>query len=166
MAMNGELSPREIVQRASEINPYATLLNGFTGRQMTRRLASFFELAEDAESDRALMESLVQACEHLHVFDPVDVLCVPMAIIYRTDADPVRSIVMACNHRLLTPEGDLLRLRDTDCVAYVTGALVGAMRGLSALPDEWVKAVLEANRTVYGFDLEVNAANFYGAVKQ
>ena len=71
---------------------------------------------------------------------------------------------MACNHRILTPDGKLLKLRDTDCVGYVTGALVGAMCGLSALPDEWVSAVLKANRTVYGFDLVSNAKNFYATV--
>ena len=164
MSVEGQLSPREIVQRAPDINPYAAILNGFTGRQMTKRLEYLFELADGVESDRMLMNVLARECEHLHVFDPVDVLCVPMTIIYRTNGHPMRSILMACNHRILTPDGKLLKLRNIDCVGYVTGALVGAMRGLSALPDEWVSAVLKANRTVYGFDLVASAENFYATV--
>ena len=146
-----------------DMRPYRRS-NGFTGRQMTKRLEHLFELAADVESDRMLMDVLARECEHLHVFDPVDVLCVPMAIIYRTNGHPMRSILMACNHRILTPEGEILKLRDTDCVGYVTGALVGAMQGLSALPDEWVSAVLKANRTIYGFDLVASAERFYTTI--
>jgi len=33
--------------------------------------------------------------------------------------------------------------RDTDCKAYVAGGLAGALRGIEALPPEWVKIVEE-----------------------
>lgn len=164
MALGGELSPKAMIRCASEINPYTALLDGFTGRQMTKRLPRFLELADRAQSDRDLMTALAWECKDLHVFDPVDVLNVPMTIVYYTDADPVRSLLMASNHRLLTPEGELFKLRDTDCVAYVTGALVGAMRGLKALPDHWVQNAITANQSVYGFDLPGNAKAFYEAV--
>jgi ADP-ribosylglycohydrolase len=33
--------------------------------------------------------------------------------------------------------------RDTDCKAYVAGGLAGALRGIDAIPPEWVKIVEE-----------------------
>jgi ADP-ribosylglycohydrolase len=33
--------------------------------------------------------------------------------------------------------------RDTDCKAYVAGGLAGALRGIEAIPAEWVKIVEE-----------------------
>ena len=164
MALEGSVAPKDIARSAVEINPYAALLDGFTGRQMTKRLQGLLALADQTRDDRALMMALASACSGLHVFDPVDVLNVPMTIIYHTDADPVRSILMAANHRLLNAEGELLQLRDTDCVAYVTGALVGAMRGLNAFPQDWVEAVIAANESVYGFNIMRNAEAFWKTV--
>ena len=87
-----------------------------------------------------------------------------MAIIRYTNRDPARSIIMAANHRIVDANENLIQLRDVDCVAMVTGAIVGAMNGLHAFPPEWVENAISANRDVYGFNIEQNAREFYRAV--
>lgn len=46
----------------------------------------------------------------------------------------------------------------------VTGAIVGAINGIDAFPEDWVNAVISANMDVYGFNIEQNARRFYNAV--
>lgn len=88
----------------------------------------------------------------------------PLGIFSYTNGDPVRSILMAANHRLVDEEGNLIRTRDVDCVAMVAGVLVGAINGIDAFPKDWVDAAISANREVYGFDIAQNARDFYHAV--
>jgi len=49
------------------------------------------------------------------------------------DADPKKAIVYAVNSG-----------RDTDCRAHTAGSLSGALRGISAVPQNWIKTVDEA----------------------
>ena len=85
---------------------------------------------------------------------------VPAAALYYSDGDPIRAIAMAANDRDLNEDGSLKRLRDVDCTAGVAGALAGALCGVEAFPDDWVKDAVEANKQVYGIDLEANARRF------
>ena len=71
---------------------------------------------------------------------------------------------MAVNDRDLDENGNLRRLRDVDCTGGVAGALVGALCGIEAFPDDWVTDTIEANKQVYGIDLEENAQRFYKMV--
>ena len=87
-----------------------------------------------------------------------------MAIIRYTNGDPLRSILMAANHRTIDENNNLIGFRDVDCVAMVTGVLVGAINGVEAFPKHWVQNVISANLDVYGFNIEQNARNFYTAV--
>jgi hypothetical protein len=64
---------------------------------------------------------------------------------------------MAVNDRDLDEKGGLKRLRDVDCTAGIAGALVGVLHGIQAFPPEWVRDTIEANKAVYGIDLEANA---------
>ncbi len=143
----------EVVEAGLRTDPF-----GYGKRRiMARRIRRFLEIAEGAGSDRELIEGLSPEVSGLHLFDPVDILGVPVAALRFSRGDPVRTIVMAANDRDLTAEGALLKLRDVDCTAGVAGALVGALRGAEAFPSDWVEDTIEANRQVYGIDLERNA---------
>ncbi len=158
-------TPREILDSVSAINPYASIMNGFTGRQMTARLPGLMEIARTSTSDREILIRLAKACEHLHVFDPVDVLNVPLALLRYAKADPAQALLLAANHRIVDDQGELVRMRDTDCVGFVMGAIAGAMYGLEAFPKGWVDAVLNANQQVYGFDILQHAEDFYRSIR-
>ena len=107
---------------------------------------------------------IARAAEPLHPFHVLDILGIPLACIRFTDGHPVRSILLAANHRRLDSAGELLAMRDVDCTAMVAGVIVGALHGVKAFPPEWVEAVISANKQVYGIDLEQNARAFYSAV--
>ena len=91
-------------------------------------------------------------------------LGVPVAALSYTNGDPIRSIVIAANDRDIDADGNLIKLRDNDCTAGVAGALVGALHGIEAFPEDWVRDILAANKAVYGIDIEANARRFYDAV--
>jgi len=171
----GEDEPdgRRVLEVGIGTNPFG--LGGADGA--ARRMTGIDPLLPDAPSlvrlfrcvDESLcgwdaVARLAKACEGLHPFDPLDILGVPMAIVRYTDGDPVRSILMAANHRCVDREGTLIAMRDTDCVAMVTGALVGAINGIEAFPADWVSDAITANKEVYGFDIEQNARAFYETV--
>ena len=132
---------------------------------MANRVRRFLQIADAADSDQALVNALSAEVKHLHPYDPIDVLGVPMAALYYSDGDPIRTIVMAVNDRDLDEDGKLKRLRDVDCTGGVAGALVGALCGIEAFPEDWVTDTLAANRQVYGLDLEGNAQRFYEVLK-
>jgi len=97
----------------------------------------------------------------LGVFDPIDALGVAVAAFHRADGDPVRTIVIAANDRGLDEKGGLKALRDVDCSVSIAGALAGALAGPDAFPADWVRDTVEANKKVYGIDLEANAKRLW-----
>lgn len=158
-ALGGDVSGKEMVQLALEMDPF-----DFRRRIMVDELKKFLQLADEADSDQALVDAIAKEVAHRHAFDPIDVLGQPAAAVYYSDGDPVRSIVMATNDRDLDGNGNLKKLRDVDCTAGVAGALAGALRGAKAFPEDWVADVLKANKEVYGIDIEDNAGRFCEAV--
>jgi len=60
----------------------------------------------------------------------VEVLSGGLACFFMANGQPREAIIYAVNLG-----------RDTDCKAYVAGGLAGALRGIEALPQEWVKTV-------------------------
>jgi len=158
-ALGGDVSGKEMVKLALEIDPF-----DFRRRIMVDELRKFLQLADEADSDHALVDAIAKEVTHRHAFDPIDVLGQPAAAVYYCDGDPVRSIVMATNDRDLDESGGLKQLRDVDCTAGVAGALTGALHGAQAFPEDWVADVLKANQEVYGIDIEGNARRFYEAV--
>jgi hypothetical protein len=160
VALGGGISGREMVEVGFDTDPF-----GYgEGRLMADRIRGFCRIADDAESDEALIDALAPEVMHLHPYDPIDVLGVPLAALHYSDGDPIRTIVMAANDRNLDADGNLKGLRDVDCTAGVAGALVGALGGIESFPDDWVKDTVEANKAVYGIDLEANARSFCESV--
>ncbi len=64
------------------------------------------------------------------ISNAVEVLSGGLACFYMADGRPREAIVYAVNLG-----------RDTDCKAYVAGGLAGALRGIEALPKDWVETV-------------------------
>lgn len=156
-AMTGNISAKEMIEVGLDTDPF-----GYgKGRKMGRNIRKYMRIADEkAENDQHLINLLAPEVGHIHEFDPIDILGVPVAAMHYCDGDPIRTIVMAANDRDLFPDGKLKRLRDVDCTAGVAGALVGALRGIEAFPEDWVKDTIDANKQVYGIDLEANARRF------
>lgn len=163
-ALGGEVSGREMVKIGLETNPFGFGETAFAPRVLVEEIGELVKLCSGPDDDGDLIDVLAHRVGGLHPYDPIDILGVPMAAIHHCDGDPVRSIVMAANDRDLTDEGDLARLRDVDCTAGVAGALVGALHGVEAFPQDWVTDVIEANRQAYGIDIAENARCFSEAV--
>jgi ADP-ribosylglycohydrolase len=66
------------------------------------------------------------------ISNAVEVLSGGLACFYLAKGQPREAILYAVNLG-----------RDTDCKGYVAGGLAGAMRGIEAIPAEWVKVVEE-----------------------
>ena len=62
----------------------------------------------------------------------VEVLSGGSACFLVAEGDPKQAILYAVNFG-----------RDTDCKAYICGGLAGALKGIEAIPEEWVKIVEE-----------------------
>ncbi|MFB3879797.1 MAG: ADP-ribosylglycohydrolase family protein [Armatimonadota bacterium] len=166
-AIGGGISGREMVRIGLETDPFTAGEKGqfpnplwffnYGRRISVERMRKLIEAADKAKSDRELVEAASREIAGLHIWDPIDVLGVPMAAVYYSDGDPIRSIVMAINDREFDAEGKFKRLRDVDCTGGIAGALVGALHGVEAFPKDWVAEVIAANRKVNHVDLEANA---------
>lgn len=66
----------------------------------------------------------------IHFLDPGEVVAAAAAGLLLGDGDFEKSTLNAVNFG-----------RDTDSIATITGALAGALGGISAIPDKWIKAV-------------------------
>ena len=159
-ALAGKSSAREVVAQALRLDP----MGYGTNRPVARSLRKFLQVADRARSDQELIQALAPEVKDLNVFHPSDTLGVAATAFYFSNGDPARTIVMAANDRDIDRNGNLVKLRDVDCVASVAGALVGALRGVEAFPPDWVRNTVEANKRIYGIDLEANARRFCDAV--
>ncbi len=159
-ALGGQVTGRDMVRIGLETDPF----DFGKSRVMVEHVERFLKLAEESPDDRSLIDALAVEVAPRHPYDPVDALGVAMAAVYCCDGDPLRSIAMSANDRNLDESGRFIGLRDVDCVAGVAGALVGALHGSDAFPDDWVSDTISANKQVYGIDLEANARGFHEAV--
>lgn len=163
--LDGDLTPREAIMVGLETDPFRLEHAGFVAgellwpRIVPLEIRRFVEMAEGASSDRAFVDDMSRAARARGVFDPIDQLGMAVASAYRADGDPRRAILMAANHRDIDDAGEFLRFRDTDCTGSICGALVGALApdGVDAIPADWTRAVVAANREVHGLDIEANA---------
>lgn len=155
----------QIIRSMPSINPYAAVMNGFTGRRMTAHFDELMHITDTAADDREVILRLARACERFQVFDPVDVLTVPLALLTYAEGDPVHALKLVVNHRMVDQGGEIIQTRDTDCLGFVMGAIAGAMFGLSAFPRDWIDAVVDANHQVYGFDLMELAERFSHSIR-
>jgi ADP-ribosylglycohydrolase len=83
--------------------------------------------AEDWKELRPLYE---KRYEGKRISNAVEVLSGGLACFLMADGQPREAIIYAVNLG-----------RDTDCKAYVAGGLSGALRGIEAIPLEWVETV-------------------------
>ena len=65
--------------------------------------------------------------------DAVEILSTAYGILHMTKGDPRNAILFGVNSG-----------RDTDCCAHTAGSLAGALKGIEAVPADWVKTVDEA----------------------
>lgn len=170
LAFDESLSPRQVVRRALEIDPfrlggpYYQLAGPRWPRAMVRWVNHCLEIADQAKDDHELVVRISRDVAGEPGFGSKDLLGFAAAAAYYANGDPRRAILIAVNARDVDTEGRLVRFRDIDCTGSACGALVGAMSGLSAFPQDWVQACLEANREVYGFDIEGNARALHNLV--
>jgi ADP-ribosylglycohydrolase len=163
-ALDRGATAKEVVKVGLETDPFEFGKRKYDERVIAAGVTKLIELADEATDDRSLVEAISRFVTHLHFYDPVDVLGTPVAALYYSGEDPIRTIVMAVNDRYVDAEGNLVGLRDVDCTGSVAGALAGALNGIEAFPDDWVAETIDANKQVYGIDLERNARRFYEAV--
>lgn len=156
LAFDGSLSPREVIRKALEIDPYR-LNSENRPRAMATWVNHCLEIADEAKNERDLVTRISREVAGEPAFGSRDLLGFAAAAAYYAEGDPRRAILIAVNARNLDAKGNLVRFRDIDCTGSACGALVGAISGLSAFPPEWVKDCLASNREVYGFDIESNA---------
>ncbi len=166
-ALAGGISGKEMVKIGLETDPFTGGDEGkfpnplwffnYGWRISVDRVKKLIAVADKAKSDRELVEGVSPEIVGLHIWDPIDVLGVPMAAVYFSDGDPIRSIVMAVNDRELDADGKLKRLRDVDCTGGIAGALVGALHGVEVFPKDWVAEIIAANKKVNHVDIEANA---------
>lgn len=174
-ALSERTDPLEILEIGMKTNPFRFNYRRISDGPPPGRVAAsttlpylpmLLKMAEESKDDGELIVKLGRACECLQPFDAFDALCVPLTVIRYCKGDPVRSIILAANHKRVDEEGRLIRFRDTDCIAMVAGTIVGAIHGLSGFPKDWVRDTIEANKKVYDIDIEKDARDFYHAVYQ
>ena len=156
LALDDSLSPREVIRKALEIDPY-----GLGGERWPRAMVTWvnqcLDIADEAKDERELVVRISREVADEPAFGSKDLLGFAAAAAYYAEGDPRRAILIAINARDLDAEDNLVKFRDIDCTGSACGALVGAMSGLSAFPQDWVKVCIESNREVYGFDIDANA---------
>ncbi len=135
---------------AEQLTALATLTTLEKAQWVKRLIAA----TDGAPDDYAVVQQLAREVAARNPFDTVDVLGVPGAALSYTNGDPIRNSIIAANDRDIDAQGNLIKLRDNDRTAGMVGALVGAPHGIEAFPDDWVRDVLAANKTVCEVDID------------
>ena len=106
-----------------------------------RKWSRALEWARRAKDWKELRPLYEKKYEGKPISNAVEVLSGGLACFYAAQGRPREAILYAVNLG-----------RDTDCKAYVAGGLAGAMRGVDALPKEWVETGGEAgaHRSLHG----------------
>jgi ADP-ribosylglycohydrolase len=86
--------------------------------------------AREAEDWKELRPLYEKHYEGKRISNAVEVLSGGLACFLIADGKPREAIIYAVNLG-----------RDTDCKAYVAGGLSGALRGIKAVPQEWIETV-------------------------
>jgi ADP-ribosylglycohydrolase len=86
--------------------------------------------AKNADSWKDLRPIYQDRYHGFNISNAVEVLSGGLACLYISQGAPKNAILYAVNLG-----------RDCDCRAYVAGGLAGALNGIEAIPDEWVKII-------------------------
>jgi len=100
-----------------------------------KEVAEGLDRAKGADSWKDLRPFYAEKYEGRPGSNAVEVLSGGLACFYLADGNPKDALLYAINLG-----------RDTDCKAYVSGGLGGALKGIGAIPAEWVTTVDEASR--------------------
>jgi ADP-ribosylglycohydrolase len=159
MAIADEITPQALYDRLAAFDPLG-LGGPFSAPYVQAHLAPLREVLVGPTSDRAMARALSDAFRHYHTFDPLRTLGTALLATVAAEGDPMRAICIAANQVGLDAAGTPTRYEDIDCYASIAGAIAGALSGASALPQEALAQVVEANVRVHGFDLEDTVARF------
>jgi hypothetical protein len=127
-------------------------------------LPHLIPLLDEARTDQKLAHALSLSLRRYHPFDAFRTFAVALLALMAAEGDPLRAICIAANHVGLDDEGQPTRYEDIDCYAALAGAMAGALWGAEAFPGELLDQVIEANRRVYGIDLEATTERFVETV--
>jgi len=95
-----------------------------------REVEQGLKWARNAEDWKELRPLYEKRYEGKRISNAVEVLSGGLACFLMADGQPREAIIYAVNLG-----------RDTDCKAYVAGGLSGALRGIEAIPSEWIETV-------------------------
>ncbi len=141
-AISQALTPTATVSSIIDAALEGARLGEKIGKQMARETSHRYplpnleialELAEKAK-DPFEAGHLIRRCigSHFHV---AETLATAMGIFYAAKGDLQSSIIAAVNNG-----------GDSDTIASIVGALAGALNGIQAVPEQWVKTVEEVNQ--------------------
>lgn len=152
------VAPGALVERVLALDPLQ--LGGYFGPPfVVGHLPSLLERA-GGKRGAALAQFLSFELRHVGVFDPYRALAVAFCALLAHADEPLCALQVAANQADLDAEGHWRRYADIDCYGSIAGSLVGAVCGAAALPADAVQQVIDANRRVYGIDIEESAARF------
>ncbi len=152
------VAPGALVERVLALDPLQ--LGGYFGPPfVVEHLPPLLERAR-GKRGAALADYLSFELRHMGVFDPYRALAVAFCALLAHADEPLCALQVAANQGDLDAGGRWRRYADIDCYASITGSLIGAVCGAAELPSDVVQQVIDANRTVYGIDLEARAARF------
>jgi ADP-ribosylglycohydrolase len=99
-------------------------------KEPRREVEQGLNWARKAKNWKELRPLYEKRYEGKRISNAVEVLSGGLACFLMADGQPRQAIIYAVNLG-----------RDTDCKAYVAGGLAGALRGIEAIPSEWVETV-------------------------
>jgi ADP-ribosylglycohydrolase len=152
LAVTGACRPAEVARTLAGFDPFG-IHGAFGGPFVAERLPRLLSAA-GSRTGRELAEWLSRELSGLHPFDPWRGLAIAWAAVSAHPDDPFAALLVAVNIRSVEAGGGLGGMLDTDCYGSITGALAGAFCSDAALPAGALRLVVDANRAVYGIDLE------------
>jgi hypothetical protein len=125
------LLPRQLKPNASVESIIQTALS-YLAEAPLKEVMQGLEWAKQADSWKDLRPLYEEKYKGRPISNAVEILSGGLACFYLANGQPKEAILYAVNLG-----------RDTDCKAYVSGGLAGALKGIEAVPQEWVKTIEE-----------------------
>lgn len=121
---------------AEALKPNATVESvietalGYLSSEPLEEVKHGLQWAREAKTWKDLRPLYEEKYHGRPISNAVEVLSGALACFYMADGQPREAILYAVNLG-----------RDTDCKAYIAGGLSGALRGIEAVPAEWVQVI-------------------------
>jgi ADP-ribosylglycohydrolase len=160
LALSG-MPPAQMTETVLRMDPLR--LGGyFGGPYIKQNLPPLLDRAQGMEGPH-LAGWLSTELRNFSVFDPYRALAITFCALQAYPDAPMRALEIAANQMDVALDGTIRRYADIDCYAGITGALVGTICGVEALPAQMLEQVLTGNRSVYGMELEEVIERFVNA---